>query len=78
MKRWEHGDPVGAGAVYLPDQRTREAYGQACKDKIIESWANRVVAGEDLQTRRQLLAQCPKNLVDDVKKLIDQIWRVRK
>lgn len=75
MKRWEHGDPVGAGAVYLPDQRTREAYGAACRDKQIEAWADLVCSGATIEIRRSTLQQCPRSILTDVKTRVREKWQ---
>lgn len=74
MKPWQPGDPVGAGAVYLPDNKTREAYGKACQEKMIEAWADLVVMGATLQIRQQTLAKCPASILNEVKLRVRIKW----
>ena len=55
MRPWQQGDPVGMGLVYLPDKKTREAYGKACRDAWIESAARHAIQLRTLQERRDFI-----------------------
>lgn len=77
LKPWQPGDPVASGEVYLPDEKTRQAYGMECQRRVVESWAHRVMAGHHINIRRARIQQCPDSLREQVKARVQELWRKR-
>lgn len=75
---WRPGDPVGGGEVYLPDEKTRAAYGEECARQIVEAYAWRVVQTPSLYYRRQLIEQFPKAMQQRLKDRVLELWRTSK
>lgn len=78
MQPWKPGDPVGAGLVYLPDKKTRDAYGKACRDQWIESAAQHAVQLPTLQARRDFINSYPSSARDQLKDRVAELWRMLK
>ena len=74
MKPWQPGDPIGTGKVYLPDEASKAAYFEACKREIVASAAKRVMQGSSVTKRRELLAQTPAPIREDVKAQVQRLW----
>ena len=77
MKPWQQGDPVGMGEVYLPDKKTRAAYGNACRDLWIESAAKHVIRLPTLHQRRKFIGSYPLNEREALKDRIKELWEYR-
>lgn len=75
LKPWQPGDPVGCGKVYLPDRKTREAYGAACKAWLVECAAQTVIAQPDLETRRRIINRFPQGMRDALKARVIELWK---
>ena len=78
IKPWKPGDPVGGGLIYLPDQKTRDAYGKACRDQWIESAAQHAVQLSTLQARRDFINNYPMPARDQLKERVAELWRMLK
>jgi hypothetical protein len=72
MKRWQIGDPVGMGEVYLPDKKTREAYQKACRDAWIDNAAQHAIRLSSLQSRRDFINSHPAK--DELKARVTELW----
>ena len=77
MKPWQQGDPVGMGEVYLPDKKTRAAYGKACRDLWIDSAAKRAISLPTLHQRRRFIDSYPLNAREALKDRIKELWEYR-
>lgn len=77
MKPWEAGDPVGSGEIYLPDAATKRAYGDACRKKLVESYARHVLDGKNIAIRRARVSRCPKEVREMVKSMVQKMWDER-
>ena len=75
MKPWQPGDPVATGAVYLPTDESRAAYGEAVKRLQIESWALGVIAKPSINDRRAALEKCPRKLRHAVEARVIELWK---
>jgi hypothetical protein len=75
MKPWRHGDPVASGLVYLPDKKTRDAYGKACKELWIEPAAIHAVNLPTLHQRRKFIESYPMPERDQLKDRVSELWR---
>jgi len=75
MKHWRAGDPVGMGEVYLPDRKTRDAYGKACRDAWIDSAAKHTISLPTLQSRRDFINKYPASARDALKDRIKELWK---
>ena len=71
---WKPGDPVGVGEVYLPDKKTREAYGRACREQWLEAAAVAVMAKRMLQERRYLINAYPVQHREALKAKVAELW----
>lgn len=78
MTPWKPGDPVGMGLVYLPDKKTRDAYGKACRDQWIESAAQHAVQLPTLEARRNFINSYPAQARDQLKDRVAKLWRMLK
>lgn len=78
MQPWRPGDPVGMGLVYLPDKKTRDAYGKACRDQWIESAAKHAVQLPTLQARRDFINSYPAGARGQLKDRVAELWRMLK
>jgi hypothetical protein len=67
---WQPGDPVGAGRVYLPDTRTRRAYG-------IEVAAQLIAHTPGLPRRRKMIEDFPDDRREQLKARVAEIWKER-
>lgn len=74
MQPWRLGDPVGMGEVYLPDKKTREAYGKACRDAWLESAARHVASLPTINARRLCIDSFPANSREALKQKIMEVW----
>ena len=74
MKPWQQGDPVGMGEVYLPDKKTRAAYGNACRDLWIDSAAKHVISLSTLHQRRKFIDGYPLNAREALKDRVKELW----
>ena len=74
MKPWQPGDPVGMGVVYLPDKKTRAAYGKACRDLWIDSAAKHAISLSTLQQRRNFINRYPLDARDALKDRVKELW----
>jgi hypothetical protein len=72
MKPWAGG--IGGGEIFLLDQKTRVAYGQACRAAIIDSAARHVINLGSLDERRAFIAKYPAKMQDSLKARIKEIW----
>jgi len=77
MKPWQPGDPVGMGEVYLPDKKTRAAYGKACRDMWIDSAAKHAISLPTLHQRRKFIDSYPAAARDALKDRIKELWEAR-
>lgn len=77
MKPWQPGDPVGMGLVYLPDKKTRAAYGKACRDMWIDSAARQAINISTLQRRRDFIESYPEHAREALKDRIRELWRAK-
>lgn len=75
MKPWQPGDPVGMGEVYLPDKKTRAAYGKACRAAVIDSASKHAINLPTLQRRRDFINSYPANAREALKDRITELWR---
>jgi len=75
---WRPEDPIGMGQVYLPDRKSRDAYGKACRDKILESAAQHCITLSTIYDRRAFIDKYPETMRDDLKAKIKKIWEMRK
>lgn len=75
MKPWQPGDPVGMGEVYLPDKKTRAAYGKACRAAVIDSAAKHAINLPSLQRRRDFINRYPADAREALKDRITELWR---
>ena len=76
MRPWREGDPVGAGEVYLPDSKTKQAYTNACKRQWIESAARHVLRLSRIEQRRAFIAKHPAQ--EELKQKVRDLWGERK
>lgn len=76
MTPWQAGDQVGMGLVYLPDKKTRDAYGKACRDQWIESAAQQVVQLRMREDRRNFINSFPAFARDQLKKRVTELWHI--
>lgn len=67
-RAWKPGDPIGGGEIYLPDARTRRAYG-------LEVAAQIIAHTPGLQRRRNLLAAANENDRDELKQRVAEVWK---
>lgn len=74
MKPWAEGDPIGMGKVYLPTQQSRNAYGNACREAIIDSAAAHAIELVTLAERRQFIDTYPADRRDALKARIKTLW----
>ena len=72
MTPWAGG--IGGGEIFLPDEETREAYGQACRAAIIDSAARHVINLGSLDERRDFIEKYPAKMQDSLKARIKEIW----
>lgn len=77
IKPWQPGDPVGVGLVYLPNKKTRDAYGKALKDQWIESAAKHAISLPTLHQRRNFIDSYPIDARDVLKDRIKELWEAR-
>jgi hypothetical protein len=77
MKPWQPGDPVGMGEVYLPDKKTRAAYGKACRAAVIDSAAKHAISLPTLHRRRNFIDSYPVNAREALKDRVREIWEER-
>ena len=77
MKPWQPGDPVGCGEVYLPDKKTRAAYGKACRDLWIDSAAKHAISLSTLHQRRKFIDSYPLDARNELKGRIKELWEAR-
>lgn len=78
MRSWREGDPVGAGIVYLPDTKTKQAYERACKRLWIESAAQHVLSLPSLEQRRAFIAKHPADEREALKSKVKELWEAQK
>ena len=76
MRSWREGDPVGAGEVYLPDTKTKQAYTKACKDQWVEIAARHVLSLPSLEQRRAFIAKHPTQ--EELKHRVRKLWEEKK
>lgn len=74
MQPWKPGDPVARGLVYLPDKKTRDAYGKACKELWIEPAAIHAVSLNTLHERRRFIDGYPMPERDQLKAKVAELW----
>ena len=77
-KVWRVGDPIGGGEIYIPDIKTKNAYGKACRDALIDSAARHVLSLSNLTLRRSFISKQPLNRQDDLKMRITELWKETK
>ena len=77
MRPWREGDPVGAGVVYLPDTKTKQAYARACKRLWIESAAKHAISLPTLHQRRNFIDSYPLDALEALKDRIKELWEAR-
>ena len=78
MKSWREGDPVGAGAVYLPDTKTKQAYANACKRLWLDSAAQHAISLPTLQARRDFINSYPAQAREELKDRVRELWEAKK
>lgn len=78
MRPWREGDPVGAGEVYLPDTKTKQAYANACKRIWLDSAAHRAISLPTLQLRREFINNYPAKEREALKDKIRKLWEENK
>lgn len=78
MNPWREGDPVGAGVVYLPDTKTKQAYARACKRLWIESAARHAISLRTLQARRDFINSYPAEAREELKSKVKELWEAQK
>lgn len=78
MKPWQPGDPVACGVVYLPDRKTRQAYGEACRKLWIEPAAQHAISLPTLQARRDFIYSYPSQAREELMERVKQIWEAKK
>lgn len=74
MKAWSAGDPIGMGEIYLPTQKARNAYGNACREAIIDSAAAHAIKLATLAARRRFIDTYPADRRDALKARIKTLW----
>lgn len=62
------------GEVYLPDKKTRAAYGKACRDAWIDSAANHAISLPTLHQRRKFIEIYPSAAREALKDRIKELW----
>lgn len=72
---WRAGDPVGCGEVHLPDTKTRRAYGQACRDAVIDGAARQAIRLPTLQERRDFINSHPAK--EQLKARVLELWEAK-
>ena len=77
MRHWRAGDPIGMGEVYLPDGKTRAAYGNACRAAVIDSAAKHAINLPTLDKRREFINLYPAAARDSLKARIKKLWEAR-
>jgi len=77
MTPWKSGDPVGSGAVYMPDAKTKRAYSDQCKSEMIESYARHVLTLQTIQQRRKYLDMLSGSICEAVKASVSVLWGER-
>jgi hypothetical protein len=77
MKPWQLGDPVGMGEVYLPDKKTRAAYGKACRAAVIDSAAKHAINLPTLDQRREFINRYPAAAREALKDRIKELWEAK-
>jgi hypothetical protein len=75
LRKWQKGDLVGAGEVYLPDTKSKKEYASECRRMMIESAAQHVSKMRTIEERRQFISKQPINRQKDLKNRIREIWR---
>ena len=75
MKPWRPGDPVGRGVVYLPDQKTRDAYWRAVNEALIDSAARHVISLPSIEARREYIERHRHG--EALKARVSDLWRGR-
>jgi hypothetical protein len=77
MNPWQIGDPVGMGLVYLPDKKTRAAYGKACRNTWIEIAAKHAINLPSLQMRRKFINIYPADAREALKDRVRELWEAK-
>lgn len=72
---WKVGDPVGMGPSYLPDQKTRQAYGAACKGMWLDSAANHVLSLRTLNERRVAISKFSSPHRGELEDRVSKLWK---
>ena len=65
---------IGGGEIYLPDDETRAAYGQACRAAIIDSAARHAINLDTLDDRRAFIEAYPAAMRDSLRSRILELW----
>ena len=78
LKPWVKEDGFGRGEYFLPDSKTREAYGKACRDGMIESAARHVLSMKSLERRRLFISKYPNFKRETLKMKIKELWDQQK
>lgn len=80
MKQWRPGDPVAQGAFFIApgDKKTRAAYAQQLHAEHVETLALKVMSQQTLSERRRVLERIPRDLMQDVKRRVNQLWYNKK
>tara|TARA_R110002110_G_scaffold95133_1_gene245923 strand:+ start:1763 stop:2026 length:264 start_codon:yes stop_codon:yes gene_type:complete len=73
--KWREGDPVGAGEVYLPDTKTRKAYGAACQELWVEPAAHYILGLRTIEQRRSAIREVPDHHRDKVETRVRELWK---
>ena len=73
MTPWKPSDGL-CGVIYLPDEQTKAAYGNACRQAIISSAAEHVISMGSLPERRAFIDNYPAAMREQLKKEIKEKW----
>jgi hypothetical protein len=74
MTPWKPSDGL-CGVIYLPDQQTKAAYGDACRKAIISNAAEHVISMGSLLERRAFVDKYPAAMREYLKKEILERWQ---
>lgn len=77
LKPWQPGDPVGCGEVYLPDQKTRDAYADAIRQQWLEFAAQMICGMTSINDRRRAIAKYKPEEQELLKARVLEIWEKR-
>jgi len=70
-KTWSVGDPIGGGEINIADAKTKNAYGKACRNALIDSAARHVLSISTLTLRRDIISDLALDLYGETRYMLD-------